>query len=504
MEQRSQADIDALIKKNEVEEQTILFRASLVESSNLMEEMARKNEETMLESEIAKLQKEYDDTIAEISKISDSELQREEQAANKELDDLVRVGQSGDTEYQVALAKYEAELKEYEAEVKRIEAEEQRKRDLTTHILKQAPDFMALGLIPTDLTGDALVQATEAVMIEQGDRERLLVGGGEDTWERRRRAALYYKYTQYLRAYQKFSIKYRKDIEEYQNGWDVDGVEIRNVGKFWMPFGLRHVLDASDPARHGGIVRPYWKLKPIQGRARARRPAPLIRYKWDGNDWVQQNEQWLVENPYLAPTLRFNDTDIITFDKNGVWGNQIVPEPADGLYSYRYKYADFLIEFDQEFHEDFANLPSGRSWTLPRNYKVMGLHPTTRSYYDHTERLAFETCKPGYWFKRGIPEETSQCVYMGDSMMDYKESYYPAYATPTVKNGPFDPETYDRYFYNFNTQVVDFTRRTKEESIGDAENYKKSDADKVVITPTGGITTEGVLAQNRAAGGVMD
>jgi hypothetical protein len=233
-----------------------------------------------------------------------------------------------------------------------------------------------------------------------------------------------------------------------------------------MAFGLRHVLDASDPARDGGIVRPYWKLKPIQGRARARRDTPLIRYKWDGNDWVQQNEQWLVDLDYNS-ALKFYDTDIITFDKNGVWGNHFVlePNPEWQKTNKRYKYADFLREFDKEFHEDFASLPSGRSWILPRNYKVQGTHPTTRIDYDHKERLAFEKCKMGYWFKRGVPEETSQCVYMGDSMMDYKESYFPAYITPTVMKGGWDIDTYDHYIYNQRTQVVDFTRRTKESGL---------------------------------------
>jgi hypothetical protein len=44
----------------------------------------------------------------------------------------------------------------------------------------------------------------------------------------------------------------------------------------------------------------------------------------------------------------------------------------------------------------------------------------------YNQKRAYSKCKPGYWFYETVPEEASQCVYMGHSMVDTNFSYYPA------------------------------------------------------------------------------
>jgi len=488
MSQRSKEDIDALIKANETEEGKILGRTMMQESMNEREEMRRNNEMAILEAEINKLQGEYDDAVKEISKINDTELAREEQLLDQELSGLYASGQSANAEYDAAMKKYEQELAAYNAEV----AEIQRKSDVRDHLLKEAGDFMALGLIPTDYSrdDDKIVDLMNRIKGEQASAGDPLGATERDILR---------KYNEFVKAYQQFSIKYRKDIEKYSLEYDTDGVDIRKVGEFYMPFGLRHVLDVMDPARMGGIVRPYWRLKKTRdmpdaefGGKKFFSPGrgfgwPAIAFRWNGSEWVQDSPTWIQGNTTFgsSPDNIGSDKERVWFDilgRSGLSWNQ--------FYGDRYHYAPFLAEFDQLYRTDFSehgSLPDG-IWQLPLNYRTVGLDPITRNSIRNDQRLAFERCPRGYWFRRGIPEEASQCVYMGDSMVDYQESFYPAYLSPKVFAGKDSRTEYDIWEYNFNSQVVERKDRTgfrsaQAEQIWNVQRTANRTTDNVIVFP---------------------
>ena len=496
-QQRSKEDIDALIKVNEAEEQKILGRTLMQESMNAQEEMRRNAEIAILEIEINKLQGEYDDAVKEITKISDTELAREEQSLDQELSGLYVSGQSANAEYDAAMKKYEAELQEYNKQA----AEIQRKSDLRDQILKEAGDFMALGLIPTDYSGDddAIVDLMYKIKKEAGDP-----GVPFGTTER----VVLRKYNEFVKAYQQFSIKYRKDIEKYSLEYDIDGVDIRKVGEFYMPFGLRHVLDVMDPARMGGIVRPYWRLKKIRDKEGVEFSGkkfytpgggygwPAIVYSYNGSEWVQDSPTWTQASTWSRANKIGSDKEKVWFDilgRSGLSWNQ--------FYGERYYYAPFLREFDELYRTDFSengSIPDG-IWQLPLNYRIIGLDPNTRNSIRNDQRLAFERCPRGYWFRRGIPEEASQCVYMGDSMVDYQESFYPAYLSPRVFAGKDSRTEYDIWEYNPNSQVVERKDRTgfrsaQAEKIWNAQRNANRTTDNVIVFSDG----EAMLSSNSA------
>jgi len=93
-------------------------------------------------------------------------------------------------------------------------------------------------------------------------------------------------------------------------------------------------------------------------------------------------------------------------------------------------------------------------------------------------------------------------------MVDYKESFYPAYLSPKVFAGKDEAAEYDVWEYNIYSQQVERKPRTKfrsaeEQSIWEeAQQYKKTPNDNVVVVGNI-ITTESVIAQNAAAGGVV-
>lgn len=496
---QSEEEIQALIKANEAEEQIILGQAMFQESSNEVEQTRQNNEMAALEREIAALEKEYNDNIKEMAQINDAELAREEQALDTELQGLVTSAQQTDLEYDAAMKKYEQELAAYNAEI----AEAQRKSDLRDQILKEAGDFMALGLIPTDYSGndDAIIDLMYRIKKEAGDP-----GVPFGTTER----VVLRKYNEFVKAFQQFGLKYRKDIEKYNLEYQIDGVDIRKVGEFYMPFGLRHVLDAADPARMGGIVRPYWRLKKSATDMGFKKPGvdielPAIVYSYNGSEWVQDSPTWIQGSVWGANIG--SNKEKVYFDILGRSALSWTPQDYT-----RYQYAGFLREFDDIYRTDFSEtgvLPKG-NWQLPMNYRVKGTDPTSRNSFRHDERLAFQRCPAGYWFRRGIPEETSQCVYMGDSMVDYKESFYPAYLSPKVFAGRDEAAEYDVWQYNIYSQQVERIPRTKFRSAEEqriweeAQPYKKTPNDNVVVIGNTIITTESVIAQNAAAGGVLD
>ena len=471
------------------------------ESMNAQEEMRRNNEIAILEAEINKLQGEYDDAVEEIAKINDTELAREEQLLDQELSGLYASGQSADAEYDAAMKKYEQELVAYNAEV----AEAQRKSDLRDYMLRDAGDFMALGLIPTDYSrdDDKIVDLMNRIKGEQAAPGDPLGATERDILR---------KYNEFVKAYQQFSIKYRKDIEKYSLEYDTDGIDIRKVGEFYMPFGLRHVLDAADPARMGGIVRPYWRLKKTRDKEDAEFSGkkfvspgrsyewPAIPFRWNGSEWVQDSPTWIQGNTTWSWV---NGGQNIGSDKERVWFDILGRSGLswNQFYGDRYHYAPFLAEFDQLYRTDFSehgSLPDG-IWQLPLNYRTVGLDPITRNSIRNDQRLAFERCPRGYWFRRGIPEEASQCVYMGDSMVDYKESFYPAYLSPKVFAGKDSRTEYDIWEYNVNSQVVERKDRTgfrsaEAEKIWNVQRTANRTTDNVIVF-TGG---EAMLSSNSA------
>jgi len=138
-----------------------------------------------------------------------------------------------------------------------------------------------------------------------------------------------------------------------------------------------------DPARMGGIVRPYWRLKKtaefqdveFSGK-KFKKPGvdielPAIPFSWNGSEWIQDSPTWIQGSVWGANIGK--DNRKVYFDILGRSALAWTPQEYT-----RYQYAGFLQKFDDIYRTDFSEtgvLPKG-NWKLPMNYRVKGTDPT--------------------------------------------------------------------------------------------------------------------------------
>ena len=279
--------------------------------------------------------------------------------------------------------------------------------------IAKALELQNLGLIPAAATDQEAILFLEAIEEEKtgsaGIEQRLIddarfyAAKGVSLPEVNSRVA---KHRALQEAHNAFQLKYRRQILNARYSKKIPDAPInpvypktdyRKVGDHYAAFGTRNNILARNIK--------IWKLI-----------YSVVAPDDNENDWVQYNynaetKSWSEVGsgftPASTPAPPNTDTTTI-FKKSG--------EFPSNLPWIKSKFGFVAGERDPTFG-------------LKVYLESAGTNPLDQGY-THTpgifnKKRAFKKCEKGYWLYEGIPEESTQCVYMGSSVVDSRFSYYP-------------------------------------------------------------------------------
>jgi hypothetical protein len=385
-------------------------------------------EEKTLQAEIDQAQIEYDKSLAEMVAAENYVALTEDQARNE----IFR--EAGDTSsiYGNYLANQRGAAAQLEADyAMNIEAYNIRQQIVEQETkLKKAQEYFALGLIPPSATDEQRILFVDA--IDNAEKEK---------WEgmkfRKATIDLARIHQALVRAHNAFQLKNKDAILKARYGKKVNNWTIREVGKQYLPFGS----PTNKNPRYGKIMRTYYNVgdhpeKPSDGM--------YYIYNDDTGEWEE-------EYPLLGfmsapggegPQVAMGVGPIVTPQNTPQLEGESEREYKE---RYNQKMAEAQADLENKearkrrifFTRDgvFPNVPWLRTRWEPyqRYHTKMGEDEFVAYFKDENQKIGrynqkrgYSKCKPGYWFYETIPEEASQCVYMGHSMVDTNFSYYPA------------------------------------------------------------------------------
>jgi hypothetical protein len=271
--------------------------------------------------------------------------------------------------------------------------------------LKKAEEYFALGLIPPSATDQQRMQFVDAIDIAEREKWAKLQ-------YRKSRVDLMKIHQALVRAHNAFQLANKDTILKARYGKKVitDRWEIREVGTQYLAFGS----PTNGNPRMAKIMRTYYPIQDYEEK-----PYDRIYYKYNPGtgEWDQQNpllgfRSTPAPNTNTAELPWLSDgPDLVFFTRDGVFPRlpwlrtrwEPYQSQSRSAFGYQGSYKD---DRDNEFVAYFKD----------ENQKIGRFN----------QKRGFSKCKPGYWFYESIPEESSQCVYMGHSMVDTNFSYYPA------------------------------------------------------------------------------
>lgn len=347
-------------------------------------------EEKALQAEIDKAQIEYNKSLNDMIEAENYVALTEEEARNeiyREAGDATTIYGNYLANQRNAAAQIEAnyamDIEAYTIRQQMIEQEEK---------LKKAQEYFALGLIPPSATDEQRMLFVDA--IDNAEKEK---------WEgmkfRKSRIDLIKIHQALVRAHNAFQLKNKEVILKARYGKKVsDKWMIKEEGKRWLAFGS----PTNSLPRFGKIMRTYYRVEDYPEK-----PYDRVYYNYNA-----ASGEWEEENPLLgfrSPPSATTNTPEFPWHSDGP---QKVFFTRDGV---------------------FPNLPWLRTrWEPYQRYKgnddefVAFFKDENQKIGRYNQKRGYSKCKPGYWFYETIPEEASQCVYMGHSMVDTNFSYYPA------------------------------------------------------------------------------
>jgi hypothetical protein len=358
-------------------------------------------EEKALQAEIDQAQIEYDKSLAEMVAAENHVALTEDQARNE----IFREAGDATTIYGNYLANQRNAAAQIEANYAMdIEAYTIRQQIIEQEAkLKKAQEYFALGLIPPSATDEQRILFVDA--IDNAEKEK---------WEgmkfRKSRIDLAKIHQALVRAHNAFQLKNKDVILKARYGKKVsDQWTVREEGKRWLTFGS----PTNSLPRYGKIMRTYYNVGDYPEK-----PYDRVYYNYNA-----ASGEWEEENPLLGfrspPSATTNTPEFpwhsdgpqkVFFTRDGVFPN--LPwlrtrwEPYQSTTNWAPGFGTMKDSRDNEFVAYFKD----------ENQKIGR----------YNQKRAYSKCKPGYWFYETIPEEASQCVYMGHSMVDTNFSYYPA------------------------------------------------------------------------------
>lgn len=357
------------------------------EDSNIILELTE--EEKALQAEIDKAQEEYDKALAEVVATEKyfplTEHKALAQIFNEREDTSTAFGSYYVNERDTILEE-EKKAVQRETDAFNIKIKEEESK------LKKAQEYFALGLIPPSATDEQRMLFVDA--IDNAEKEK---------WEglevRSSRIDLARIHKALIKAHNEFQLKYKDDILKSRYGKKVSGQwTIREVGKQYLPFGS----PTNKNPRDGKIMRTYYKVEDYPEKPYDR---IYYAYNYATGEWYEQYPLLGFRTP---PSLEANTAEFPWHSVNP----EIVFFTRDGVFPT----IPWLPTWEVQW---FSSPPA------PNDF-VAYFDTADKTIGRLNQKRAYSKCKPGYWFYETIPEEASQCVYMGHSMVDTNFSYYPA------------------------------------------------------------------------------
>jgi len=398
------------------------------EAKKILEDLTA--EEKALQAEIDKAQAEYDKALTEMvaaeNYVPPTEDQfRSEIDTNNRNDPTTLYGNYLINERGAAMGQaYQAAI-DQEAEILRAQYKEQQRK------LKQANEYFALGLIPPSATDQQRIQFVDA--IDNAEKEK---------WAglkiRKSRVDLMKIHQALARAHNAFQLANKDTILKARYGKKVitDRWEIKEVGKKYLQFGS----PTNKNPRDGKVMRTFY---PVEDYAEKPYDRMYYIYNPETGEWDQQDLLSGFKSPPAANTntpefpWHSDGPQLVFFTRDGVFPN--LPWLRTRWETYKstthwtpYEGEGNRMNTDVRDNEFVAYFKGGDDKRIGR----------------FNQKRGYSRCKPGYWFYESIPEEASQCVYMGYSMVDTNFSYYPASTGFSYEqNRPVDDYEYYKETY---------------------------------------------------------
>lgn len=395
--------------ENDTEEELLLRYDRQEKEFTRQAEEAERETSNLLENpteEEAALQREIDQAEAEYQAALTS-LIAEEDRANQAIHNLES---APDEEF---LTPEEQETRrQAEAEIAAFNASQATRSARLTKAL----ELQNLGLIPAAATDQEALLFMEAIEEEKGkkygsadieqtliDDARFYSAKGVSLPEVNSRVA---KHRALQEAHNAFQLKYRRQILNARYSKKIPDApinpiypktEYRQVGDEYAAFGT--------PNNRNPRMIKIWKLI-----------YSVVAPDDNENDWIQYNynpesKSWSEVGsgftPASTPAPPHTDTTTI-FRKSGAF-------PGD-LPWIKSKFGFVSGEQDPQFGL-LVYLDNAGANFLDQGY--------THTAGIFNKKRSFKKCEKGYWLYEGIPEESTQCVYMGSSVVDSRFSYYP-------------------------------------------------------------------------------
>jgi hypothetical protein len=374
----------------------------------------------------------------------------EEIALQREID-------QAEAEYQAALrgliaeedraAAAAAELNNRPAEEFLTPAEQQQQREAEAEVaafnasqrtrntrIEKALDLQNLGLIPSAATDQEALLFLEAIEEDQAKKDqqeahfledaRFFVDEGvtqeEVNYAVRKHKAL-------VKAHNQFQVKYKQQILNARYGRKIPTADGTPNG-YYPAIDLRKVRDHYEafgtPNNKNPRFVKVWKLGyPVREPDDKLDDWMIYKYNEVANEWTQESEKFTPMTEGYPPSKEgglkpnglpdYKMYDTIVFDKSG-----------------RFPTVSWLLSQQQ----GFTGEPLGDRYGVQAYLADTGANPLVKSArgapYPNTvgifnRKRGFKKCEKGYWMYEGIPEESTQCVYMGATVVDSRFSYYP-------------------------------------------------------------------------------
>jgi hypothetical protein len=300
--------------------------------------------------------------------------------------------------------------------------------------IEKALELQNLGLIPSAATDQEALLFLEAIEEDQVKKDqiesrlledaRFFVDEGvtqeEVNYAVRKHKAL-------VKAHNQFQIKYKEQILNARYGRKIPAADGSPNG-YYPAIALRKVRDHYEafgtPNNRNPRNVQVWKLVyPVQEPDDKLDDWMTYVYNEATNEWTQESEKFTSITESYPPSKEgglkpnglpeYRMYDRVTFDKSG-----------------RFPAVSWLIGQQQ----GFTGEPLGDRYGVQAYLAETGANPLVKSVrgepYPNTvgifnRKRGFKKCEKGYWMYEGIPEESTQCVYMGATVVDSRFSYYP-------------------------------------------------------------------------------
>jgi len=282
--------------------------------------------------------------------------------------------------------------------------------------ITRALDLQNLGLIPSAATDQEALLFLEAIEEDQVKRDqqethfvedaRFFVDEGVNLDEVKSRVR---KHKALVKAHNEFQLKYRTQILNARYSKKI----LPSPGNPNQPkTGYRKVRDHYEAFGTPNNRNPrnvnVWKLI-YNPQEPDDKEMDFIRFQYnaDTNTWNQVGE--FETGGGMAPS---NTETTVFFFKSGIF-----PEVPWIITRRGFTGEGLGDKFGlQAYLEDTGDTPLTKS-------AGGGVYGNSVGIFN--KKRGFKKCKKGYWMYEGIPEESTQCVYMGASVVDSRFSYYP-------------------------------------------------------------------------------